>query len=1170
MAFTKGLPANSPLIGEAQEYESAVGNTYQNNDATLLTNVPGVKSQYIGNLTASNKATISVGGSLSSGADLDFYRFDVNYLNIGNNSTGTTPVVFDMDYADGLNRADTSLSVFQVVGGSYQLVYYSEDSNVADDRGSVLDLTKGSVGSKDPYIGPVDLPEGTYEVAVTAASRQPAGLLGATRVPVAQALAQANVGNFTGIGTEVVSNAFDISGVSALDIPKVYFDTTFNGQVSLFLRDGSGGQVQLQQNVSVSSGAQTIVNISNVQLTNAIASLTDLSNVFLVARGPSAGAINNLMVGTAERGEQIVGAAFDNSFIARSVSNTTLLTGAYQLEVRQASRSVTLADGTSPRFTDAITLQAPAGNLLVNGDTFKLRDAGTEVVFEFTQSGSVTPGNIAVQFAATDSAARVAQRIRDAINSPGVQSRLKITAASRGGSTSGVTGDAQVDLFGEAGGEFGKVGVVVHSGYGDLNTARDQGQVLVRDNFIRHSRDYGVWNEPGDRIKDVRETVQDIVGLTAAQAASASVRLAMSDIPNLAGSNSGAVRNLSEPNNTLLGGFNPGVVIANNVLESGGLGGVHVSGENPIWMITPQLVPPMRNTPPDPATGDASTGTSTNPIDHFGTFIDDSDLFFIDSGRTRVKFEFEDLAGAGTGSPTWGSGVVQGNGWDDDAVPMYYREDGGAQYLRAPNTAPGYSALEVVQSMRDSIFGSILVTNGSTQRVKATVGPSLLAPDPFPAVQGLNTGYINFYNRPALYLEGVSDINWVDRNGPNFNPFDIRRVDVANDAQTFARIVNNTVYGNDGRATFNSDSASQDSNDTIATALQTWQGTAHNPLSYTGTASINPFDVDIYEFKAEVGDRAQINLNTTGSNLNPVVRIFDSEGRPQQFSTAGGSSLTTLGGPSVDFTSTKSGVYFLAVSSSGNSDYDPLSLAGREVGNTTGSYQIDLRVLHPQQFTITAQDATQYANGDTFTIYQIPDLATGVNFRTFEFTTTGAVAAGNVPIRFDANYRAPDMARAIAGAITGPNIANIPLPNTQALFNGAFAAASPLAPVSAKALGGISGVESGLTLFPRRNDGISPTHSSAGIGHDRQASGQLSNTSIGDGTTERFVVVSNAAYIDSNGGKVIVDPDINDNRNLDQLLPETGILVTAGASPTLMNNVFVNVQTPIVDEETRG
>lgn len=79
------------------------------------------------------------------------------------------------------------------------------------------------------------------------------------------------------------------------------------------------------------------------------------------------------------------------------------------------------------------------------------------------------------------------------------------------------------------------------------------------------------------------------------------------------------------------------------------------------------------------------------------------------------------------------------------------------------------------------------------------------------------------------------------------------------------------------------------------------------------------------------------------------------------------------------------------------------------------------------------------------------------------------------------------MARAIAAAITGPNVANIPLPNAQTLPNGAFGTASPLAPVSAKALGGISGVEAGLTLFPRRADGLLPTHSSLGIGHDRRA-----------------------------------------------------------------------------------
>jgi large repetitive protein len=873
-------------------------------------------------------------------------------------------------------------------------------------------------------------------------------------------------------------------------------------------------------------------------LATALTGLVDLSKVRLVFRGPSAGSISNLLVGTTERGEQILNAGTGNGFNTVTVPQGTLLTGAYQLEMRQASRAIELADGAFPRFTDAITLVAPAGNVLVAGDNFRLRDAGSEIVFEFTQNAaSVTPGNIAVVFSPTDTAPQVAQKIRDSINNPGVQSRLKVSAASRGGSTSGPTGDAQINLFGQASGDFGKVGVFVHSGYGDKNTLRDQGQVLIRDNFIRHSRDYGVWTEPGERFQDPRETLTNLTNIFG-------FSTAMSNLPNLAGG-TGAVRNLVEPNNTLLGGFHPGIIIANNILESGGLGGVHVAGENPVWMITPTGLPPERAG--DTNTGDAGTGGSTNPIDHFGSRIGDGSAFFIDSGRTRVRFEFEDMSQPAAGG---------GNGYSDNAVPIYYRQDGGALYLRNPPTPTGYSALEVIQSMRDSIFGSVLVTNGTTQRVRATVAPSLLAPDAG-AVVTESTGYINYFNRPALYLEGVSNINLG-------GAFDVRRVDIAHDAQPFARVVNNTVYGNDGRASFNSESANQEPNDTIAQAIETWQGTGHNPISYAGNSSINAFDVDIYQFRADVGERAKITLNTSTSSLNPVVRIFDATGRPQQFSS--NNTVTDLGGRNVDFTATKAGVYYAAVSSLGNSNYDPLSLAGREAGLTTGAYSIDLMVLHPQQFTITAQDGSQYANGETFRIFQVSDLPNGSNFRTFEFTTTGAITAGNVPIQFNAEYRASDMARAIALAITG--VGATPLPNAQTLPNGNFAPASPLAPVSARALGGIGGVEAGLQLFPRRNDGVFPTHSSLGIGHDRTASGALSPTSLGDGTTERFVVVSNAAYIDSNSGVILVDPDITDNRNLDQILPETGILVTAGASPTLLNNVSVNVQTPIVNEET--
>ncbi|MFO1062597.1 MAG: hypothetical protein U0892_01815 [Pirellulales bacterium] len=164
----RGLPQHSPLLGEVQEDESASNTSYINNDVNNINvgTVPGVRDQYVGNLLQSDRSTISIGGRLSSGADLDFYRFDVSYAGIlgGGTANLAAPVVFDMDYADGVNRPDTSLWVSRVdtdfLGNStYTLIYSGTDSNIADDRRSPLtlsdlsDLSRGSVGSKDPFIG---------------------------------------------------------------------------------------------------------------------------------------------------------------------------------------------------------------------------------------------------------------------------------------------------------------------------------------------------------------------------------------------------------------------------------------------------------------------------------------------------------------------------------------------------------------------------------------------------------------------------------------------------------------------------------------------------------------------------------------------------------------------------------------------------------------------------------------------------------------------------------------------------------------------------------------------------------------------------------------------------------------------------------------------------------
>ena len=159
-----GLPRNSPLVGEVGENGDAPGNG---------------NGQNIGNLLQTNRAALSIAGTINAADDVDFYQFDVTFPNTQripgvNAGPQFVPVTFDLDYADGLSRANTRLAIFDSTG---RLVLTSRDSNIADDRpaantsavnqGNDLDdLSRGSVGTADPFIGPVMLPEGTYRLAV--------------------------------------------------------------------------------------------------------------------------------------------------------------------------------------------------------------------------------------------------------------------------------------------------------------------------------------------------------------------------------------------------------------------------------------------------------------------------------------------------------------------------------------------------------------------------------------------------------------------------------------------------------------------------------------------------------------------------------------------------------------------------------------------------------------------------------------------------------------------------------------------------------------------------------------------------------------------------------------------------------------------------------------------
>lgn len=195
-----GLPKHSPLLGEASEDENVAeddfggfGGTVASNDsATVDPGTPGRRPQDLGNLFASDRAVLSVAGTLADSSDLDFYRFRIDYEALtGSSGQQHGFVTFDMDYADGLGRANSNLTVYRVQGDIITPVLVGRDSNVADDRlapvrdvsdPGVKDLSRGSVGELDPYIGTVALPEGDYLVAVSSA-RQLASILDPSLYP---------------------------------------------------------------------------------------------------------------------------------------------------------------------------------------------------------------------------------------------------------------------------------------------------------------------------------------------------------------------------------------------------------------------------------------------------------------------------------------------------------------------------------------------------------------------------------------------------------------------------------------------------------------------------------------------------------------------------------------------------------------------------------------------------------------------------------------------------------------------------------------------------------------------------------------------------------------------------------------------------------------------------
>jgi GEVED domain/Dockerin type I domain/Bacterial pre-peptidase C-terminal domain len=215
-----GVPGNSPLLGENSEAVAA-------NDPLSTVNSTRANAQALGNLLTSNRQAISVAGNLDSFTDVDWFSFSIDHQKV--TPTGLRQyfaTILDVDYGDGIGRPDVSAYVFDSAGN---LILGGLGSNLVDDQANPIrgadsgDLTRGSAGGLDPYIGAYELPGGTYFVAITNSQMVPSVLATYTDPNASAATAAIRMQPIEGvaiIGEDHVnsSNAFNTSNTAPVPV----------------------------------------------------------------------------------------------------------------------------------------------------------------------------------------------------------------------------------------------------------------------------------------------------------------------------------------------------------------------------------------------------------------------------------------------------------------------------------------------------------------------------------------------------------------------------------------------------------------------------------------------------------------------------------------------------------------------------------------------------------------------------------------------------------------------------------------------------------------------------------------------------------------------------------------------------------------------------------------
>jgi parallel beta-helix repeat protein len=266
--------------------------------------------------------------------------------------------------------------------------------------------------------------------------------------------------------------------------------------------------------------------------------------------------------------------ATDLQFVDKPASDPTeILLGQYQLQIRPAQEYATVL--TTPagalknlqsfdvndRLTQGITLFSKAGSLIADGNAFVVDDGSQVLTFEFNKTGGqLIADSILINVTDSDTAAAVAVKISNAINSAVLNRNFKVRAATA------LSNGNRIDLFdalsvsAAAGTSDGLASTRVSNTVGDTRPVDAPGQTIIQNSTVTQSRQVGILVAP--KIGQVAES-----------------RLAFGSIeqfPIGVTGRTGSIANVPISNTA---GLVPGITIKNNLVTHSGRTGIMVSGD---------------------------------------------------------------------------------------------------------------------------------------------------------------------------------------------------------------------------------------------------------------------------------------------------------------------------------------------------------------------------------------------------------------------------------------------------------------------------------------------------------------------------------------------------------------------------------------------------------------